>query len=90
MDKIKREKAQAAVYIEKIEESGVMWKSSQWLSCRHCYPPRFGIVTSNTSESVNSIFTGARNLPWMGEFEHLVNLVSSRIWLQFANDVFQA
>ena len=79
MDKTKRVKPQAAKYIQDIEEGGVLWKSSQWLSRQHQYPPRFGIVTSNTSESVNSMFTGARDLPWMGAFEHLVNLLSSRI-----------
>jgi hypothetical protein len=79
MDKTRRVKSQAAKYLQDIEERGVLWKSSQWVSWQHRYPPRFGIVTSNTSESINSMFTGARDLPWMGAFEHLVNLMSSRI-----------
>jgi ribosomal protein L32 len=79
MDKTKRVKPQAALCIQKIEEGGVMWKSSQWTSGWHYCPPRFGIVTSNTSESVNSMFAGARDFPWMGAFEQLVNLLSSRI-----------
>ena len=79
MDKTKQVKPQAVLYIQKIEEGGVMWKSSQWTRGRHYHPPRFGIVTSNTSKSVNSMFAGARHLPWMGAFEQLVNLLSSRI-----------
>ena len=79
MEKTKKMKPQAALYIQSIEERGILWKSSQWLNVDVTYPPRFGIVTSNTSESVNSMFAGARDLPWMGAFEHLVNLMSSRI-----------
>jgi hypothetical protein len=34
---------QAANCIQDIEESGVLWKSSQWLSWQHQYPPQLGI-----------------------------------------------
>ena len=78
MEKTKKIKPLAALYIQSIEERDILWKSSQWLNVEVTYPPRFGIVTSNTSESVNSMFVGARDLPWMGAFEHLVNLMSSR------------
>ena len=79
IDKIKRLKLQAAKEVQEIEESGVLRKLSQWLSWQHQYPQRFGIVTSNTRESVNSMFAGACDLPWMGAFEHMVNLMSSLI-----------
>jgi hypothetical protein len=79
MDKTKKMKLQAALYIQRIEERGILWKSSQWLNFEDTYHPRFGIVTSNTSESVNSMFAGARNFPWMGAFKHMMNLMSSRI-----------
>ncbi len=39
MDKTKRVKPQAAKYIQDIEEGGVLWNSSQWLSRQHQYPP---------------------------------------------------
>ena len=79
MEKTKKVKPQAASYIQSIEDRGILWKSSQWLKVEVPYPPRFGIVTSNTSESINSMFAGARDLPWMGALEQLVNLMSSRI-----------
>ena len=58
MEKTKKMKPQAALYIQSIEERGILWTSSQWLNVDVTYPPRFGIVTSNTSESVNSMFAG--------------------------------
>ena len=72
-------RSQAASYIQSIEDCGILWKSSQWLKVEVPYPPRFGIVTSNTSESINSMFARARDLPWMGALEELVNVMSSRI-----------
>ena len=42
-------------------------------------PPRFGIVTSNTSESVNSMFNSARDLPWMDAIEKMINIMLTRI-----------
>jgi hypothetical protein len=79
MDKTKQIKPRAAIYIQSIKDRGILWKSLQRLNLEVTYPPRFGIVTSNTSEPVNSMFAGACDLPWMGAFEHLVNLMSTRI-----------
>ena len=42
-------------------------------------PPRFGIVTSNTSESINSMFAKAQDLAWMDAIENIVDVVSTRI-----------
>ena len=63
MKKTKQMKPQAALYIQSIEEHDIMWKSLQWLNLEVTYPPRFGIVTSNTSESVNSMFAGLATFP---------------------------
>jgi hypothetical protein len=79
MDKVEGVKPQAEKNIQDIEDRHVLWKFSHRLSLQHQSPSRFGIVTSNTSESINDMFTGARNLPRMGTLEHLVNLMSSCI-----------
>ena len=36
--------------------------STQWLNADPCLPPCYGIVTSNTSVCVNSMFAEAKNL----------------------------
>jgi hypothetical protein len=48
-------KPAAADYIENI--NGDLWQSTDWMSYeREIPPPRYGIVTSNTSECVNNMF----------------------------------
>ena len=37
-----------------------------------CLPPRFGIVTSNTAELVNSMFNAAQDLPWMDALNKVI------------------
>jgi hypothetical protein len=41
-------------------------------------PPRFGIVTSNTAESVNSMFNEARNLPWLIAMDTVIDVMIRR------------
>jgi len=62
LDTIRAIKATAATYLEDITRSGILWQSTQWLNPNPYLPPRYGIVTSNTSESVNNKFAEARNL----------------------------
>ena len=63
-----------------IEDSGVLWKCSQWIDWQHPYlPPRYGMVTSNTSETVNNMFTEARDVAWMEDLEKIVDIMSTRI-----------
>ena len=67
----------AADYVHAITTRGVLWSNSQWTDSN--LPPRFGIVTSNTSESLNSMFNSARDLPWMDAAEKIVDLMLTRI-----------
>jgi hypothetical protein len=61
LDLIQTSKSTAASkYIEGIGGHGVLWSNPQWTDLE--LPPRFGIATSNTSESVNSMFNSARDL----------------------------
>jgi hypothetical protein len=79
LDLIQTDKPRAAAYIEDITASGVLWSNSQWTDSNQELPPRFGIVTSNTSESVNSMFNSARDLPWMDALEKMVEVMLTRI-----------
>jgi hypothetical protein len=80
LDLIQTDKPRAAAYIKDITASGVLWSNSQWTTnSNRELPPRFGIVTSNTSESVNSMFNSARDLPWMDALEKMVEVMLTRI-----------
>jgi hypothetical protein len=59
-----------ATYLEGITMSEILWQSTQWLNANPCPPPRYGIVTSNTSElCVNNMFAETRNLGWPEAFK---------------------
>ena len=51
----------AAEYIENVED---IWCSTDWMNLQRTLPPRYGIVTSNTSECVNNMFADARDVGW--------------------------
>ena len=65
LEQIHTIKPSAASYLDDINERGILWSNSQWTDATKCLPPRFGIVTSKTAESVNSMFNAAQDLPWM-------------------------
>lgn len=80
LDLVRQIKPSTAAYIQNIEDSGVLWKCSQWIDWKDPYlPPPYGIVTSNTSKSVNNMFTEAHDLAWMKAFEKIVDIMSTRI-----------
>jgi hypothetical protein len=81
-DEIRKVKPQAAAYLDNLTESGVLWRSTQWYSNStppvHI-PPRYGIVTSNTSESANSMFSEARDLGWLEAVNKIIDIMSTRV-----------
>jgi hypothetical protein len=79
LDTIRAIKATAATYLEDITRRGILWQSTQWLNPNPYRPPQYGIVTSNTSESVNNMFAEARNLGWPEALERILDIMSSRI-----------
>jgi ribosomal protein L32 len=79
LEQIRTKKPSAATYVEDISERGTLWSNSQWSEANQALPPRFGIVTSNTAESVNSMFNTARDLPWMDALEKLIDVMVKRI-----------
>ena len=75
----RQSKPRAVDYIDKITSDGILWANLQWTSSSVTLPPCFGIATSNTSESVNSMFNSARDLPWMDALEKMVDIMVKRI-----------
>jgi hypothetical protein len=81
-DEIRKVKPQAAAYLDNLTESGVLWRSTQWYSNSTSpvhIPPRYGIVTSNTSESANSMFSEARDLGWLEAVNKIIDIMSTRV-----------
>ena len=69
-------KPEAAEYIENVEE---LWRSTSWLELDANLPPRYGIVTSNTSECVNNMLASARSLPWLDATDKIIDIMTTRI-----------
>ena len=72
---MRTKKAGAATYIEDITTRRILWSNLQWTDAIEHLPSRFGIVTSNTAESVNSMFNAARDLTWMDALKKIINVM---------------
>ena len=77
-------KPEAARYLESITVSGVRWQSTQWYSDSPSpspaqLPPRYGIVTSTTSESANSMLSEARNLGCLEAVNKILDIMTTRV-----------
>ena len=78
IDQVRTIKPQAAGYIENVDND-TLWRSTSWLDEQNPLPPRYGIVTSNTSECVNNMFAQARTVGWQEAVESIVDVMSTRI-----------
>jgi hypothetical protein len=76
---IQQSKPRTAECIENISSNGILWSDLQWTNLDATLPPRFVIVTSNTSESVNGMLNSASDLPWMDALEKMVDIMVKRI-----------
>ena len=63
-------------YVQDIEPS--QWRSTAWLTDTSL-PPRYGIVTSNLSESTNAMFEQARDMPWRSSVHLILSTMVERI-----------
>jgi hypothetical protein len=79
LEEIEQMRPAAAVYISAITQRGVVWTNSQCHDTRVRFIPRFGQITSNTSESVNSMLDSARHIGWMDAMEKIVDVMVTRI-----------
>ena len=90
LEQMRTTKVSAAYYIVNMTNNAdgeplkTLWSNCQWNRTpkkdlpNDPLPPRFGIVTSNTAESVNSMFNAARNLPWMDAVETMIDVMIRR------------
>jgi hypothetical protein len=76
IDQVRKLKPAAASYIEQIDG---LWKNTSWLDKNMKLPPRYGILTSNTSESANSMFLAPCSMPWLEATEKIIDIMTSRI-----------
>jgi hypothetical protein len=79
LEQVKMIKPAAAEYIENINDT-TFWQSIDWLDKGKKLPPRHGIVTSNTSECVNSMFAEARLVGWLETVDKILDIMSTRIY----------
>ena len=79
-EEIRKIKPAAARYLMEDMNEDVMWRGTSWLCEERPLPPRYGIVTSNTSESVNSMFAAAREVGWLEAVEKIVDIISTKIY----------
>jgi hypothetical protein len=52
------------------------WRSPEWLK-DVSLPPSYGIVSSNISKSVNSMYDDAGKSPWSHCLDNILNIVST-------------
>ena len=79
LEQVKMIKPAAAEYIENINDT-TFWRSVDWLETGNKLPPRYGIVTSNTSECVNNMFAEARSLGWLEAVDKILDIMSTRVY----------
>ena len=66
----------AKKYLENIPSN--QWRSSSWRD-NQSLPPRYGVVTSNMSESTNNMFEGARTESWLLAIDFMLGRMMERI-----------
>ncbi|MEL6629433.1 MAG: SWIM zinc finger family protein, partial [Bacteroidota bacterium] len=87
-DKLYEVSKGAVTYLEEIEAK--CWRSTEWIEYSEAHfddencqlevlPPRYGILTSNTSESFNNMISGERECGWFYTMVGLVKKMSTRI-----------
>lgn len=76
MGKIGQLSKKARKYLEEIPQN--QWRGTAWLE-NLCLPPRYGIVTSNMSESVNNMFEKARDGSWLYSIDTMLGTMTDRI-----------
>ena len=76
LQKIEDLSPRAKEYLEEIPAS--QWRNTAWLD-DPCLPTRFGIVSSNMSESANSMFEEARTGSWLNSLDKILGKMFARI-----------
>jgi hypothetical protein len=76
LEKIHKVSVKGRTYIEEIPPN--QWRSTCWVDDPRL-PPRYGIVTSNMSESTNNMFAGAREGSWLLSLDYILGKMMERI-----------
>jgi hypothetical protein len=79
LEKIKTISRPACDYL--VGDNGILadnWRSTEWLRNK-TLPPRYGIVSTNSSESSNSMYEEARQIPWLYCLDTSLNTMCTRI-----------
>jgi MULE transposase domain len=77
LQQLERNSEKAFTYVTNIDPKH--WRSTAWLDDDHYLPPRYGIVTSNISESSNRLFESARAGTWLFTLDEIINKMGDRI-----------
>ena len=73
---LENRKPAAATYLRGIKPK--VWRSSSKLEDQYM-PSRYGIVTSNTVESANSMFEDATEGSWLNSIEKSIHIMAKQI-----------
>ena len=76
LEKINKISPKGREYLEKIPPE--QWRSTSWTDAARL-PPRYGIVTSNMSESTNNMFAGGREGSWLLTLDFILGKMMERI-----------
>ena len=79
MEKLNKIKPAAYTYVNNIDPK--CWKSSCWIVEENSnLPPRYGIVTSNMSESINNMLKKARTCNWLNTIHNIMEIIIKTIY----------
>jgi hypothetical protein len=77
--------AKAYNYVNQIDPT--TWRNTEWLR-NQSLPPRYGIHTSNNSESANSMFKDARGCTWLQSLDKMIHITmvqTTKLRQEYAN-----
>jgi hypothetical protein len=76
LKKIEEVSKRAATYVKEIEAA--RWRGTAWQQDKGL-PPRYGIITTNMSESTNNMFEKARDGSWLCTIDTILRIMMERI-----------
>jgi hypothetical protein len=74
-DELKEKSKKAYNYLQSIDPK--TWQCTAWLGTE-ALPPRYGVYTSNASESANNMFKEARHGSWLDTIDTMLDIIIKR------------
>ena len=79
MEKLNKIKPAAYQYVNNIDPT--CWRSTCWITNENNnLPPRYGVVTSNMSESINNMLNKARICNWLYTIHNIIDIMIRTIY----------